>query len=114
MHRLDKESQSDHNKGENMNDLRLMPEYEIITVTDNFILIIDLNKESCSVTNGAEKVIEDLNKKVSKGIGKRKVYYRDSDNRFDELKVEYGKFVDFVPCTKEQQLFFANLVNRTK
>ena len=82
--------------------------YKIKAVTDNFILLVDLD-HGRTVTNDAHFVLNDLNDTIEGGIGKRRVYYRDTMGRYDELKHENGWFKDFAPCTKHQQEFLAAL-----
>lgn len=76
-------------------------------ITDLFIVLIDLDQGK-SITNNAHEVIEHLNKTVP--IGPRKVYYRDTMGRFDELKVKDGRFVGFAPCSDSQQVKFSELI----
>ena len=59
----------------------------------------------------ADRVVNDLNTKLNSGIGNRKIFYRDSIGRFDELAVKNGSFDGFRPCSKHQQEFLAELVN---
>lgn len=77
-------------------------EYEIVVCTDTTIVIVDLDVGK-SVTNDAPNVIRRLDDSLPGGIGKRKVFYRDSDKRYDEMVVSGGRFVRFAPCTEGQQ-----------
>ncbi len=43
---------------------------------------------------------------------RRKVYYRDTDGRFDELKVNAGAFVGFAPCSEGQQTAFSKMLGQ--
>lgn len=82
--------------------------YTIQAINDLHVVITDdLDERSPSVTNSAGAVIEDLNSKVG-GLGSRRVYYRDTIKRYDEICHENGRFVGFGPCKPAQQEFFSN------
>ncbi|EPQ9442548.1 hypothetical protein ACVEDE_024570 (plasmid) [Enterobacter hormaechei] len=68
--------------------------FEVALQTDTHLVLIDLD-QGASVTNDADAVIAWLAANLEGGIGKRKVYYRDTDGRFDELKVNAGAFAGF-------------------
>ena len=88
----------------------VMAKFEIVAVNDLHIFLVDLD-QGRSVTNDAPRVIKELQQRVSGGIGRRSVYYRDSMGRFDELLVnEEGGFSGFAPCTEGQQKHFAALL----
>lgn len=75
-------------------------------ITDNFVLIVDTD-EGRSVTNDACSVISRLEENIKGGLKNRKVYYRDSSGRFDELVHDgQGQFMKFAPCSEHQQKFF--------
>ena len=83
--------------------------YTIQAINDLLVVITDdLDEDSPSVTNSAGAVIQDLNSKVG-GLGSRRVYYRDSIKRYDELRHENGCFVGFAPCKPAQQDFLNSL-----
>ncbi len=71
-------------------------------ITDISIVLVDLD-EGKSVTNDAPQVIKYLNKNVPGGIGSRQVYHKDTKGRFDQLKVNDGRFDGFAPCSDSQQ-----------
>lgn len=85
--------------------------FVIIEINDLFILIADQGGNR-SVTDDAPKVVERLEsycKRIGtrkKGIGRRKVYYRDANGYFDEILVEHGAFAGFEPCSPQQQYWF--------
>lgn len=85
--------------------------FEIALQTDTNLILIDLD-QGASVTNDAEAVIAWLAANLEGGIGKRKVYYRDTDGRFDELKVNAGAFVGFAPCSEGQQTAFSKMLGQ--
>ena len=55
-----------------------------------------------SVTNDAEGVVELL---VKSGFldNNRRLFYYDSENDLDELVIKDGKFVGFLPVSKEEK-----------
>ena len=59
-------------------------EYDIVYMDDYKVYLIDLNLGSKSITNDAERVYEEIQKKYP---GKR-VVYRDSMGRWDEIILE--------------------------
>ena len=82
--------------------------FEIKIVNDLFILLVDLDKGK-SVTNDVRRVINVLKKVIPGGIGVRKIYYKDSFGRFDQIKVKDGTFSGFAPCSKSQQSKMAEM-----
>ena len=90
--------------------MRPEADYEIVAQTDTCIVIVDLDQGGRSVTNDAERVICDLSAKRG-GIEQKKVYYRDSMGRFDELKVKDNTFDGFVPCSDSQQKFLRSITD---
>lgn len=85
--------------------------FEVVLQTDTHLLLIDLD-HGASITNDADAVITWLDANLEGGIGKRKVYYRDSDGRFDELKVNAGAFAGFAPCSEGQQFALAKMLGQ--
>jgi hypothetical protein len=69
------------------------------------VLIIDLNLGAMSVTNGAEKVLAEINANTAgQGIVGAKVYYRDSELQWDELVLTpAGTFETFKALGRETQ-----------
>ena len=87
----------------------MQAKYSIKAVNDMMVIIFDDDEEGCpSVTNSAEAVIKDLNSKVG-GLGSRRVYYRDSVGRFDELCHSSGVFTGFAACKPSQQEAFRDM-----
>ncbi len=83
--------------------------YTIHAVNDLHVVITDdLADDAPSVTNSAASVIEDLNSRLG-GLGRRRVFYRDSVMRFDELRHENGVFLGFAPASPSQQEAFRDL-----
>lgn len=86
-----------------------MAKYSIKVANDMMVIVIDDDDEGCpSLTNSADAVIQDLNSKVG-GLGSRRVYYRDSVGRFDELCHSSGVFTGFAACKPSQQDAFRNM-----
>lgn len=89
-----------------------MAEFEIVAINDLSIVLVDLD-QGVSVTNDAPRVIEQVKKRVSGGIGRRSVYYRDTMGRFDRLLVgEDGRFGGFAPCSDGQQQALSQLIDQ--
>lgn len=66
-------------------------------VRADHVMIEDLGPwdQHPTVTNDAENVIEDLRRQGI--LGQRRVLYRDSEGRIDELVHQDGRFVGFKP-----------------
>jgi len=64
-------------------------DWEVVKVTTDIVWIIDLDIGGKSVTNDAENVVKELNIKYPG----RRIIYRDTMNRWDELVHENGLFV---------------------
>ena len=72
--------------------------YEILEIRDGMVVIKDLGPwdRFMSVTNAAEEVVRELTEHRILLPGKRLFYY-DSENHLDEIKVKDGKFAGFAP-----------------
>lgn len=79
--------------------------YKIAVVTDTFVLIIDQDGPR-SVTNDAQRAINRFAADLG-GLGKRRIFYRDSGGWFTGLHVEAGEFKGFSLCTDHQEEVFA-------
>ena len=85
-------------------------EFKIVHENNMFILLIDLNVGK-SITNDACNVVPRLAQKIQ--INGRRVFYRDTSGRFDELRVCHDKyFMGFAPCSPGQQDFFKKIIQR--
>jgi len=83
-------------------------QFEIIYSDRLMIVLIDKGQGK-SITNDACNVIPRLAELFP--IRGRRVYYRDTSGRFDQLKVCHDKyFMGFAPCSPGQQIFFRQLV----
>jgi len=69
-------------------------DYEVVKITDDVIWIADLNLGSISVTNDAENVVADIQRRHAD----KRIIYRDSDGNWDELKHKGGQFTGFAPA----------------
>ncbi|WP_270804922.1 MULTISPECIES: hypothetical protein [unclassified Aeromonas] len=84
--------------------------FDTYEISDTMIVLIDRNETGlASVTNQADEVVTWLQLHLNGGIGLRRVYYRDSDGRFDELVVKGGRFASFRACPPSQQQYFRSL-----
>lgn len=79
-------------------------QYDLVMATDLHILILDLD-QGRSVTNDADSVVRRVDAQLG-SIGRRRLFYRDTTGRFDELVVRDGRFVGFRPCSEQQQAIF--------
>lgn len=82
----------------------------VVLLTNTAVVLVDEDQVGyASVTNAAERVIEQLSARDA--LGTRRVIYRDSTGRFDELCHNGQWFTGFAPLTGSQQRFFAKLVD---
>jgi len=84
--------------------------YDFLAITDTLVLIADQDLVGRrSVTNDADVVVKDVDRRLG-GLGRRRLFYRDSIGRYDELKHDgRGNFKGFAAGSPEQQKFFARL-----
>lgn len=83
--------------------------FSIIEVSDLQVVIDDDQAPGHpTVTNSAAKVVAALHDELG-GLGRRRVFYRDTSGRYDELRHENGVFTGFAPGTPSQQAFFKTL-----
>jgi hypothetical protein len=70
-----------------------LPNYEIILIHPALIIIEDKgpHDEYLTVTNGAELVVQQL----ASQLGRRKLYYLDSDKVLTQILVKDGKMAGF-------------------
>lgn len=86
--------------------------FRIAEATDTLVLLVDRN-QGMSVTNDAEAVVAWLGEHLAGGIGQRRVFYRDTEGRFDKLVLEKsGAFAGLKPGSQAQQAHFARIVER--
>lgn len=86
-------------------------EFEIVLVTDLFVVLVDLDNGGRSLTNDATAVVHFLEESLPGGIGLKTIYYRDSTGRFDIMRTSGGGFVGFAPCSRKQQETIAKMVD---
>lgn len=75
--------------------------FAIADTSENDIVIVDLDGP-VSVTNNAEAVVAFLHRILPGGLNEKQLFYRDTQGRFDELKVKNGAFDGFAPCSPAQ------------
>lgn len=91
-----------------------MAQYTILLENDLMVILADDLVESLpSLTNSAEAVIHDLATRVG-DLKARRVFYRDSVGRFDEIRHTRGRFADFAACTPSQQDSFRDMTRLVK
>ena len=79
-----------------------LPEFDIVFQNENFVLIRDraLERNCMSVTNGAEEVVSRLYEQYN--LGRKFLFYIDTEGQVDELTHEQGTFIGFAPgCEPE-------------
>ncbi|WP_438400284.1 hypothetical protein [Aeromonas hydrophila] len=72
------------------------------------LILLDLDRGT-TITNSAEQVVRAVDELVG-GIGMRRLIYRDTIGRYDELLVENGVFRGFKACSISQQNFLRTLL----
>lgn len=77
--------------------------FQIVKKTDTIILLQDIGNNSRTITNDDDKVINVLSQHFN--LKNKRVFYKDSDGRFDELVHESNQFSGFSPCSSTQQDF---------
>jgi hypothetical protein len=80
--------------------MKLRSCFHIAKTTSQFIAIVDEDR-GLSVTNDAEAVVAHLIE--HEGATAKRIFYRDTDGKWDELLHNDGKFVDFAPIKAEER-----------
>lgn len=80
--------------------MRFRASFTVTLVTDDIIFIVDNDDGSKSVTNDAEHVCYEIHQTWP---GKR-IVYRDTMGRWDELVHEKGTFVRFAPFKEDARI----------
>lgn len=77
-----------------------IPDYAIVSIRNEFLVLEDAGiGESCSITNGVDTLLTELNKEYD--VSAFKVIYKDSDGIFDGIKVKSdGTFDRFLALRK--------------
>ena len=68
-------------------------DYEIVLVQEDKIFLVDLDLGNRSVTNDAERVVEEINK----NFPNRRIIYKDTLDHWDEIILDRKGRVDFSP-----------------
>ena len=74
--------------------MKVRAHYSVRCETEETIWIVDLDDGGMSVTNDAESVVA----QVVKEYGDKRIIYRDSDGRWDELRHINGVFIGYAPA----------------
>ena len=72
-------------------------DFTIVKVTDYKVFLVDNNTGGRSVTNDAEAVVAEVNRRYPN----RRIIYWDSERNWDELAHDNGVFTDYVHYTEE-------------
>jgi hypothetical protein len=94
--------------------IRSKADYLAYYFPSHLIVIIDLDKDSVSVTNDAENVVYDVNKSFHLGnfIADCIVLYRDSMGTWDQLLIDKnGKFAGFESVNRERLVDAVRMVS---
>lgn len=83
--------------------------FKIAIESDTHIILIDMD-DGRSLANDITSVVARLNQSLRQGIGKRRVYYRDTSDHFQEIVVRNRRFSALKSCTESQQLKLAEML----
>lgn len=89
-----------------------MADYEWVIAPGGYILINDLDRGNMSVTNDAERVLEDIAEYVERRFGLSlpnhfrgyRIYYRDSMGEWDEIRVDDMDHVRFLVGPRDNSI----------
>lgn len=84
-------------------------QFSIAVDNEEFIVLID-HDHGASVTNDAQNVIRWLGENLESGLGKRNVYYRDTNGDYDELEHANMNFTSFRVCPPHIRQALAQMV----
>jgi hypothetical protein len=87
-----------------------MAAYDIVAINYLLIFIADPNAGQ-PVTHDTHQVIDDLNRRIPGGIGRRNVYYRSTQGHYQRLLVENGIFSGFTSCGSSQNDFLDKIAD---
>ncbi|HSG03881.1 MAG TPA: hypothetical protein VLA39_09160 [Marinobacterium sp.] len=86
--------------------------FYFFVATDLHVLIADACfKETTAVNRCPADILKHLDRELG-GLKQRRVYCRNTELRFEELKHQNGIFAGFAPATDKQQLHFARLIEK--
>jgi hypothetical protein len=74
--------------------MRSHANFRVVSETDEFVFIEDLDLGNISVTNDAEYVVQTI---LSAHGNRHRIIYKDSEGQWDELVHDGNQFVDFAP-----------------
>ncbi len=86
-------------------------EYDILLVTDNLVIIADNGTGGRPIAKDARGVATRLASEVGRLARRRRVYFRNTDGRFEEIYFRLNAYMGVRPCTDSQQLFITALLN---
>ena len=72
---------------------RVRADYKVVGNGTDIVYLVDKNCGNMSVTNDAENVVLE----VTERFGNKRIMYKDSMDRWDELVHDHGQFVRFAP-----------------
>lgn len=75
----------------------------------DLLLVVDRDTPGCiSVTNDARRVVSAVLRHPEADGGRTRIFYRDSEGIWDELKHDGLDFIGFAPLSPEERLKFAS------
>lgn len=83
--------------------------YQIIRITDTLVLLKDLD-QGATITNYPSETLNHLSQ--NRSIKGKRIFYRDTVGRYDEIVHDRGVFRCFRPGTPAQQSFFDALLQK--
>ena len=69
--------------------------FVIVQETDEYMYIVDISLHFDTITNTVKSVLSQLY--AHHILGNKRLIYRDSDGRIDEIKHNNGVFINFAP-----------------
>lgn len=86
--------------------------FYFFVATDLHVLIADAGFNAMTPVHECPgEILNHLERELG-GLKQRRVYCRDTNLRFEELKHQNGKFTGFATATEKQQMHFARLIEK--
>ena len=89
----------------------MTPSFEILLCNKTMVILVDRD-DGPTVTNAPNEALEWLDLQLEGGIKGRRVIYRDTANRFDEILHSKGRAKKFKSLSEESQSFYERVMER--
>ena len=89
----------------------MTPSFEILLCNKTMVILVDRN-DGTTVTNAPNEALEWLDLQLEGGMKGRRVVYRDTEGRFDEILHSKGKVKKFKNLSEESQAFYQRVMQR--